>query len=160
MKNTKKICRVILVIYIIILFLLLDLKITEPQMVIKYFNGRVNWFGGELYLKPFEVINNYAHLASAWNDWFTLNLVGNIVLFIPVGFLIPLSKNKDGFFRTLFWGILLAVIIEAIQYIIGIGRADIDDILLYFFGLIIGAGIYYLIKKLWVKGEIRSENNK
>ncbi len=68
-----------------------------------------------------------------------VNLAGNVVMFIPLGFFLPLL------WRSLrrWWGspaLCAAVIIavEALQFITGRGSADIDDFILNMLGAAVG----------------------
>jgi glycopeptide antibiotics resistance protein len=76
------------------------------------------------------------------------NLIGNIILFVPLGLLYPLSRKK----KIRFWEMLLIILgttctIEVIQYLfLTSRRADIDDVILNLIGGLIG----YLIYK-WIE---------
>lgn len=74
------------------------------------------------------------------------NIIGNIVAFIPLGFLPYLCRRKV---RTsyVFMGSLLFILsIELFQGITNIGSFDIDDVLLNMLGVIIGIFLYYLTR--------------
>ncbi|MDD3646620.1 MAG: VanZ family protein [Candidatus Gracilibacteria bacterium] len=81
-------------------------------------------------------------------------IVGNIVLFLPMGFFIPLIwKSKDYFKKALLIGLGFSFCIELLQYIISLilgfnyKVTDIDDILLNTLGFIIGFFLYKLFQK-------------
>ncbi|NVP17652.1 VanZ family protein [Candidatus Gracilibacteria bacterium] len=81
-------------------------------------------------------------------------VIGNIIIFIPLGFLIPfIWKNKSNFKKTLSIGIFGTLFIETTQFIISIilgfnyKVTDIDDIILNTLGFIIGFCIFRLFKK-------------
>jgi len=89
---------------------------------------------------------------DAWNT-FTLRswqfLILNIILFIPLGFLLPLmSKNFKNFYRTLIIALLFTFIIEIIQYVTGLGIFEIDDIFNNIIGAIIGYGLIMFVINL------------
>ena len=68
--------------------------------------------------------------------------VGNIVTFIPFGFLVlPLfrGKNNRAFLLTLLFGFLLSLTIELAQWAFGVGVSEIDDLILNTFGVALGA---------------------
>lgn len=80
------------------------------------------------------------------------NLVGNILLLLPLGFFLPTLWSKFRSFRkTLFIGILSSLSIETAQYILAyiglsIGRAsDIDDVILNSIGVIFGYIVFQSI---------------
>jgi len=113
-KEIKTLIKILFILYLIGLVLLLDFKITEPQMVIKHLGSGISWFQGELLLQPFRIIKKYTSLAHSWDDWFVRNLVGNICLFMPFGFILPMIKKKNGFLRIFFWGVLFAFLLTVI----------------------------------------------
>ena len=68
-------------------------------------------------------------------------LVGNIILFIPFGFLLPLAikKLRKSLITTVFLAMLFSLLIESSQYLFTYRVANVDDIILNTFGAFIGA---------------------
>lgn len=116
-----------------IIYLLIMIKLL-------FLRGRI---GSEHYmynLIPFKTINSYIlhrdHLP--FRIWFD-NLLGNIVLFIPIGLILPFL-NKI-FLRPLLFIVATLLIIfgvELIQLLTRQGSFDVDDIILNTFGACIG----------------------
>lgn len=75
----------------------------------------------------------------------TLNILGNLLLYIPVGFLLSMNKRLR-ISRALLLGVLLSCLFEILQYFSG-RSADIDDLLLQLLGFAAGYGFC----KLWNK---------
>ncbi len=76
------------------------------------------------------------------------NLVGNVVIFIPLGYFLPrLFQTMKNVFCTMAVSLCLIVGIETFQLISGFGVFDVDDILLNSMGALIG----YLIFRLFCK---------
>ncbi|WKY46831.1 VanZ family protein [Eubacteriaceae bacterium ES3] len=73
-----------------------------------------------------------------------INLFGNILLFVPLGLLYPLSrKKKVGFLEIFLVCLGTTALIEVIQFLfLTSRRADIDDIILNLIGGLIGYLIY------------------
>lgn len=97
-------------------------------------------------LLPFHTIEGYlTGTISVSRTVMLNNILGNIGLFIPLGIYLQLFR-KD---KKALTGILLVFIIslsaEAVQFIFGIGAADVDDILLNCTGGIIGILCYKLL---------------
>ncbi|MDO4763507.1 MAG: VanZ family protein [Flavobacteriaceae bacterium] len=91
----------------------------------------------------FYFVQNTTH----WQDIF-INLIGNIVLFMPFGFL-GWVKPKWNDFQTLLFDFLTAIIIvESLQYFSKMGVFDIDDLFFNAFGLWLGYQIYLKINSL------------
>lgn len=126
-----------------------------------YFNGRSNAGGmpfGE-YIKssvnyiPFRYIKYYFYdLVSNKNFHYVIvNLLGNVVVFIPLGFLLPVNfKGIVPFKKYLPLAVSLPVFIELVQLIFRLGCCDIDDVILNIIGLLSGYLIY--------KGLIKNRN--
>lgn len=104
----------------------------------------------------YNFLSAYYHTSNRtlWNE--TENLIGNIVLFLPLGFLLPLLFHRyKNLFNLLIFAASCSFIIEAIQYYISINWgynriADIDDLVLNTFGALLGY-IAYHIRKLFKK---------
>lgn len=74
-----------------------------------------------------------------------LNLLGNVIGFIPLGFLLPIIRQKKKFsFISVIFVFLFSLTIEGIQLIFRIGVFDVDDLLLNTLGGFIGYVSYLL----------------
>ena len=68
----------------------------------------------------------------------------NVVLFIPLGALVPMFwKNMQKWYCTLGLGILFSVFIEITQ-LLNYRKSDVDDLILNTVGAMIGFGLYLL----------------
>ena len=74
------------------------------------------------------------------------DIVLNILLFIPLGFLLG-----DKGWKAVFLGFLLSVFIELIQYIAVLGYCEADDVLNNTIGTVVGFGIWNLLSAFIVK---------
>lgn len=108
---------------------------------------------GILQLKPLNtlkwfwwVLRNSGEPGLRTHAW--INLVGNVAMFVPLGFLLPWIW---GFFRKFWRHILLmtAIIIavELSQYCFRLGTCDVDDLLLNLLGTELGYFLWKMIKK-------------
>lgn len=76
------------------------------------------------------------------------NLVGNVLLFVPFGFLLPVSSGQcRRFFLTAGAAAALSFLYEVIQLIFGFGSFDVDDLLLNTAGGLIGYGLFIAFQK-------------
>ena len=69
---------------------------------------------------------------------FFINLLGNILLFIPFPFVLVIVFNKKQPAYILLSAFLLSLFIEVMQFIFKSGVADADDVLLNTLGATIG----------------------
>lgn len=90
--------------------------------------------------------------------------IDNILLFIPLGFMLPFIWEKyEALWKTLLSGIILSLIIELSQ-LLNIRITDIDDLLLNTLGALIGWAIFKLLQehiaKLRDKVSVQSANTE
>lgn len=107
-------------------------------------------------LTPFAEIERFWNMRHSYGWHVTLiNLLGNVICFVPFGFLIPtLSKNNvlNNFLSVTILAMAFSMLIETTQLIAKVGAFDVDDIILNTFGGLLG----YVIFKL-AKGIIRNK---
>lgn len=109
-------------------------------------------YGIGVNLVPFRTIKRYLKYASN-PDLIRVNIVGNIVMFIPWGFGLPLLwKRFRPMVKVGLWAFLLPLFIEFCQLFIG-RTVDVDDIILNFMGGVLGGILYALIRKCFPKVE-------
>lgn len=84
---------------------------------------------------------NFIHNTTHWQHIF-INLIGNIIMFTPFGFLGWIHPKFNDFKTLLFNFISVIIIIETLQYFSRMGVFDIDDLFFNAFGLWIGFMIY------------------
>ena len=141
------ICYMILLVYY--LFFSEEYGRTEPYDTYKY------------NLELFKEIKRYWYNREKIGTlFFLINLVGNVVVFMPFGFLVPVmyrEQRKDVVYRghyfrsmlfVLLLGFLFSLVIEFIQLVTKVGCFDVDDLLLNTSGVLLGYIIYYISKKL------------
>lgn len=137
--------RFMMVLYIAFgVYLLVLLKITVFRAGISlsnlFRNGIViyDFFAGYLEMIRYGMFFEFIYL-----------FVGNIIWFVPFGFLLPcLSKRFSTFPRVLLSGLFLSLVIEFLQYAFGTGISEADDLILNTLGALIGYALYRLIHKL------------
>lgn len=151
-KVVKKATLLLFVIYIFVLFLVLIFKCpTEmTDQTIKNLIAAREVTRLEPQLEPFQTIIDYVKKAHTFNDWFVKNLVGNVVIFLPYGFLISWFSKWNAW-KVILSGCGVSVFIEVLQYITALGLMDIDDVILNIFGVTIGYVLYVGFKHLGKK---------
>ena len=78
-----------------------------------------------------------------WGD-----IIGNILLFVPLGLLIPLAfPQLSNWYIVLFCGMILSVSIELIQYFARLGILELDDIFHNTCGTVLG---YLMHRGIWL----------
>lgn len=70
------------------------------------------------------------------------NLFGNVLIFAPFGFFLPMASRYRSFFSTLYASFGLSLCVEVFQFVTRVGSFDVDDLLLNTIGGIIGHILY------------------
>ncbi|ULO05328.1 VanZ family protein [Paenibacillus sp. 19GGS1-52] len=72
-----------------------------------------------------------------------VNLLGNVVVFIPFGWLLPrLAKGWTSWIQLTFSSASLILVLECLQMLLHVGSFDIDDLLLNLIGVRIGYSLF------------------
>ncbi len=109
-----------------------------PMTVIFYdWHGRFN-------LVPLASISDlirHTSRATALN-----NIGGNIVMFVPLGVLLPLLSRKLRSLGSLIWRVaLISAAIEILQLLTRVRATDVDDVILNVVGAAIGYAVFRLV---------------
>lgn len=82
------------------------------------------------------------HISIRWKK-IRFEVPGNILLFLPIGYMVSMLADRHfRFLKTLLSGLLLSLAIESTQLIFRIGWFDIDDLIHNTFGTLTGWGIF------------------
>ncbi len=110
-----------------------------------------------------EIYPLFYSYKEAWNhfsarEW--RNIILNILMFVPFGFLLPLvSKKFQVFWKTYLAGFLFTTLIELTQLLLHLGVCELDDFMNNTVGTLIGYGFYRLfvfVVKKWKKQETKA----
>lgn len=97
---------------------------------------------------PFHTIRAFIKYSSGLGG-IMINIVGNIVMFLPWGLGLPLLwKKYQSFLHLAFMSLMLPICIEFVQLFIG-RSVDVDDVILNFAGGMLGGLIYLVLSKLF-----------
>ena len=114
-------------------------------LIWELFLGKYRSYGGprRYNLAPLKTIVGYIENYKGYGaSILVINLAGNIVAFMPLGFLLPLVfKRTDRLVVITGITLLTSITAEICQYIFNVGGLDIDDVLLN----TLGGGLGYLI---------------
>jgi len=103
---------------------------------------------------PFKTILPYL---LGFKGWIIagVNLIGNIALLMPIGFLVPFVYRNMTWKKSLALGVVAGLAIEVMQTVLHVGIFDIDDVILNALGVLIGYSAFAILAN-W----IRSRNYK
>ncbi len=123
------------------------------QTVIPKFEFGVDGFGivengvHQTNLIPFKVFSQtrYEVFVNKNINYFLINFLGNIILFMPFGFVIPLLW-KISAKKAVLIGFLASLFIETCQLFLARGT-DVDDLILNTFGALLGALLFKILQR-------------
>ena len=107
---------------------------------------------------PFKTIKMYIVYAYKLNS--VENLAGNVLVFVPFGFLFPFVAREGERFFVMFVNAFVFILgIEVFQLFSALGACDVDVILLNCLGAAMGYGIYRIFM-IWQKREGKVADGK
>lgn len=131
------------------------------QTIIPKFEFGMNGFGivksgkHTINLIPFKVVfETYNEVfINGYINYFLINFLGNIIMFMPIGFFIPLLWNLSNK-KVIVTGFYFSLFIEICQLFLNRGT-DVDDLILNTIGIILGLLLYRIISKKFKSFMIR-----
>lgn len=126
------------------------------------FGQRVGWDTSGGYVQqiqqnvnriPLHTIRLYLSLLKQTESPYLLrhaivNLVGNVVMFIPLGYFLPrIWKGMRKLWKVFFLVLLGIVAVELLQLVTLLGSCDVDDIILNLVGTVIGYATWRILPK-------------
>ena len=95
-------------------------------------------------LVPFVLLFDYDNIRDIiWN------VVGNMIMFIPTGIVLPaVYKKLDCIWKVVAIGLLISLCIEILQLPFPSRASDVDDLILNTLGVAVGYGIYTAFRRL------------
>lgn len=156
MKEPEKFGQKRLISVIFFLYLLFIIRVIVFKYPLSQMQEIVNSWQKDVVLEglntanfvPFKTIKMYIQYYDLPGLRSFSNLFGNVLVFIPVGLMLPMvhraSKNiLVAIINTLFF----IVGIEVFQLFSNFGAFDVDDIILNMFGVLIGSCVYKIVRK-------------
>lgn len=121
--------------------MLLSEALPDIQSVKEYAKAHNN-------LIPFDTVRRFCSIADngdAGKRAFTVNVIGNLAAFSPLGFFLPVLFQKMRKFRYFITAVFLCVLaVESLQIILMTGSFDADDLILN----CTGASVIFLILRI------------
>ena len=115
-----------LILYLVVLFDLTLFRFYQP--------------GASANLVPFRTIALDLH-KGGWE--MVVNFVGNVVVFLPMGLLVPtLWRGRSPLLRVAVACLTLSTLIESLQFASGRRVADVDDVILNVAGGVLGGLVW------------------
>lgn len=154
MKTKRIVCKVIFVAYLALLvYFLFFAEMLGRNAVMQDF--RYN-------LEPFREIRRFVRYAQQLGFVTVfLNLVGNVLIFIPFGYFTGLfQRGRVSFIQGVLWSFDLTMAVELLQLVTKAGCFDVDDLMLNTLGGAIGILLYKIQRAFSRKKEAGQENGQ
>ena len=151
MRKQGKTLKILWWVYIALLFVFVVVKFKGSFYEL---SDRVNTYsmqGSINYnLIPFRSMSTQIKYITQW--WALKNLLGNIIPFIPFGFLLPVTYKKFSSAISVFViGLASILVIESFQFFTKLGSFDVDDIILNMTGIVCGYVIFLVTNRLFIR---------
>ncbi len=149
----KAFSRILFIVYSVVMIWLLfgqRFNISLPNDYFSEIKSNIN-------LIPFRTIYEYAVISNKNSDSELLrhafiNLAGNVIMFIPLGFFLSdIWHNLRSFLKHTLCTAAIILIIETVQLFTLLGSFDIDDLILNVIGSVIGYGIWRIYANIFKK---------
>ena len=138
--------------FFIVIIFFIYLAVLIKLIVFKYPSGMVVDLANSNFV-PLKTILPYLRGSPTWIVARN-NLLGNIIPFLPLGFLIPLLHRSISWKHVFGLAVAVNSSIELLQVVSRVGAFDIDDILLNALGAAIGYAIFTLIVRSLLKTKL------
>lgn len=101
-------------------------------------------------LIPFAEISRFWKYRDVVGDTaFYTNVFGNVLGFLPFGFILPVIQPKmNHFFLIVLSGFLLSLGVEVIQLFTRVGSFDVDDLILNTIGALLGYLLFAICNQI------------
>ncbi|OZI12039.1 hypothetical protein CEW92_08745 [Bacillaceae bacterium SAS-127] len=142
---------ILLLINFIVFKFLGDINAVKSNIQLQYENVQMG--GSNVNLVPLRTLSSYVFGLDVGVSF--INIVGNIVPFIPLGFVIPLAfPSQKPFMKTMISCLGIIICIEVIQLVTYLGNMDIDDLILNQVSCVIGYSLYVVSEKILMNRRI------
>ncbi|MFT8320992.1 MAG: VanZ family protein [Bacillus sp. (in: firmicutes)] len=142
----KFILSILLCLYLVILTKLILFKHGDFTYIMEQFKGNHQYYWQTHNFIPFKTIGFYLFMGDINTNIRMDNLIGNIIGFVPFGFILPLLSRKMTNLKSIAIATFcLSFTYEIFQLVFSLGSFDVDDLILNTLGGIVG---YFPVKIL------------
>jgi len=138
--------------------LLLKIMVFKDLPMIRIGQLHLNFGGtqeGEANYIPFKTIWFYL-IGSRGMLIGGINILGNILLLVPLGYLMPFATPGLLWKQVLVYALLICMAIEGSQVLLKVGILDVDDMILNFLGFLLGYAAGRRIQR-WTPSKISKQ---
>ena len=112
--------------------------------------GRTQYEDHVIRVEPLFATLGFIENTVSWFEIIKI-VVGNVVMFIPYGFLGWVFPRLENLIENILFFISAIVIVEALQYFTRLGIFEVDDVILNTFGVFLGWQIKRMLEMNFTK---------
>lgn len=113
----------------------------------------------DIYYASYVPFNSIINIFNDMDIDLLKEFIVNILMFIPVGFLVSGSSKKRKFLKAVLFGFCYSCSIEILQHCLSTGYVETDDLIKNTVGAIVGSGLYFTFNKIYEKIKANSYEN-
>ena len=149
MRKQGKTLTILWWVYIVLLFVFVVVKFKGSFYELSDRINSHSMQGSTNYnLIPFRSMSVQIERITQW--WALKNLLGNIIPFIPFGFILPITYKKfSSMIKVLSIGFASILLIEIFQFFTKLGSFDVDDIILNIVGIVCGYLMFLIMNRIF-----------
>lgn len=139
----------IYIVFVVYIVFLLKIVLFKTSSFIDILNGNLSAGYRSANLIPFKTIVDFFKLEGFSVLRIVSNTFGNIAIFMPMGYLMPIIfKRINKLNKVVILSFLVSIMFEILQYTFYLGTMDVDDVILNLLGGSIGYLVYFMVNKL------------
>jgi glycopeptide antibiotics resistance protein len=98
---------------------------------------------------------SYQSYFKGEDDSLLLENIMNVIVFFPIGLMLACVLTKNSFWKAALLACVISVSIEVMQFFTKNGFCEIDDVIHNTLGCVVGYGMYYLVRNLLKRYDIK-----
>lgn len=136
-KKVRRLCSITFILYMLLLVWIIALKCNMREAIL----------GAKIYNQMFTLAERFEIYLSYFAKTDFKDGAVNVLVFIPLGMMMPFLIQKCVFIKTVFYCLVISAGFEVLQIVNCIGAFTYIDIINNTMGSIIGTIVYFLLHK-------------
>lgn len=117
-------------------------------VVLLYFTV-IGRYSHEEYENRIYFYYSYRRLIEHYDSQSMRQILLNIAMLVPVGFMLPMVFNSKGkYLKAIVVSILLIIVIEFLKMLTKTGSCEVDDIINNLLGALLGMALYHMVRRI------------
>ena len=122
-----------------------DVCLTCVSLLLIVYLTLLNREGGS---REFSLLPLHSFVLARQQPELYRSMLMNVFLFVPLGLFLPFVFRSKNILKSVITAFLVSAFVEIMQYIFGLGLAEVDDLLTNTLGAFIGSMSFLIYRKL------------